>query len=82
MDINWQIVAAAAGFAGGRALLDEYRMWKARRASIPLDWNPKTQTYEPDFKLKRLERIGTYLIWGVAGAFSALGIMAIMYADI
>ena len=75
MDINWNIVAAAAGFAGARALLDEYRMWKARRSSIPLDWNPKTQTFEPDFKLKRLERIGRYAAWGLWGGGIVAGIM-------
>ena len=78
MDINWNIVAASAGFAGARALLFEYRDWKARRTEIPLDFNPRTQTYEPDLKLKRLERWGKIIGWGLWGAGGALGVAVLM----
>lgn len=73
MDINWSIVAAGAGFAGARALLDEYSMWKARRSAVPLDWNPRTQAFEPDFKLKRLERWGRVAAWGLWAGFGIIG---------
>ncbi|MCB4860795.1 hypothetical protein K7W03_14465 [Sphingobium sp. PNB] len=77
MDINWQIVAASAGFAGMRALMFEYRDWKSRRTEIPLDWNPRTQTYEPDLKLRRWERFGKIAAWGAAGAMCFLGYNAV-----
>lgn len=78
MDINWSIVAAGAGFAGMRALLDEYGAWKARRKEIPLGWNPRTQSFEADYRLKRLER------WGHIGAWvgwAGIGIIGMMVVN-
>lgn len=61
-----------------RALMFEYRDWKGRRTEIPLDWNPRTQTYEPDLKLRRWERFGKIAAWGLWGGFGALGVAMIM----
>lgn len=78
MTINWSIVAAAAGFAGARALMFEYQLWKARRTSIPLDWNPRTQAYEPDLRLKRWEKIGRIAMWGFIGVVAAVANLIII----
>lgn len=54
------------GFSFGMYLLARYRLWKASRASIPMEWNPRTQRYEADLRLKRWEKrakIGI-LSWG------------------
>lgn len=60
-----------------RALLFEYQAWKARRTEIPLDWNPRTQAYEPDLKLKRLEKWGRIAAWGLWGGGLVVGIMVV-----
>jgi len=71
--MDWQIIAATAGFAGARALRFEYQSWKARRTEIPLDWNPRTQAYEPDLKLKRWEKAGRIAAWAAYGTFAVIG---------
>lgn len=73
MGVDWNIVAASIGFAGARAALFEYQSWKARRTSIPLDWNPRSQMFEPDLKLKRWEKIGRIAAWGAWGAVCIIG---------
>jgi len=74
---DWSIFAAAIGFGGMRALMFEYQGWKARRADIPLDWNPRTQAYEADFKLKRWEKIGRIAAWALWGGGLVAGIMVV-----
>lgn len=78
MSIDWNIIAASMGFAGARAALFEYQSWKARRTEIPLDLNPRTGVYEPDLKLKRLERYGAIAAWAAWGGFAAIGTLMIM----
>lgn len=78
VDINWQIFAAAFGFAGARALLDEYRMWKTRRTEIPLDWNAKAGVYEPDLKLRKWERRAKIAFWGLFFGHLAFGYLMVV----
>ena len=60
-----------------RALLDEYSAWKARRTEIPLDWNPRAKAFEPDYKLKKLERFGRYSAWALWGGLGMAGILVV-----
>lgn len=55
--------ATLVGFSFGTYLLARYRLWKAGRREIPMELNPRTGVYEPDAKLKRLERRVAW-IWG------------------
>jgi len=69
------------GFSFGMFLLARYRLWKANRAEIPLDFNPKTGVYEPDLKLKRWERIAKVALWVWVGSILALGYLFVTNFD-
>lgn len=63
--MDWKIIATLFGMGLARVGLFEYRLWKRNRPNIPLDWNPRTQLHEPDFKLKRFEmwaKVGIFLL--------------------
>lgn len=75
--MNWQIVGAAAGFAAAGAALEEYRLWKRRRTSIPLDWNPKARAFEPDYRLKRIERWGRISAWVLYLSLLVIGLAVV-----
>lgn len=77
MSIDWNIVAASAGFAAAGAALEEYRLWKRRRTSIPLDWNPRAQAFEPDYKLKRIERWGRISAWVLYFSLLIIGLAVV-----
>ena len=59
------------GFSFGMFLLARYRLWKASRATIPMEWNPKMERYEADLTLKKWERRAKIALW-VFIAFSAI----------
>lgn len=50
------IILNSLGVTLGMFLVGWYRVRKAARTEIPLDWNPKTGVYEPDLRRRRWER--------------------------
>lgn len=65
------------GFSLGMYLLARYRLWKASRASIPMEWNPKTQQYEADLTLKKWERRAKIAMVAFALATGVVGYLFI-----
>lgn len=50
------ILIHAFGMSFGLFLVAQYRLWKARRREIRMEFNPKTGVYEPDLTLRKWER--------------------------
>ncbi|MEJ7933680.1 hypothetical protein WG907_05315 [Sphingobium sp. AN558] len=63
MSPTFSTVATLFGFSLGGFLIAQYRLWKARRREIPLEFNPKTGVWEPDLVLKRWERRAKIAVW-------------------
>lgn len=67
------------GFFLGTFLIARYRLWKARRESIPMQLNPKTGRYEADLKLRRWEKRAKIALWAwIAMCFVAAGAWGVM----
>lgn len=66
--MNWSIFAACFGAAITRGAFHEYRKWKAARAFIPMDWDPRKKAFEADYKLRKLE---TRVMLGIGAVIAA-----------
>lgn len=69
------------GFSFGMFLLARYRLWKARRQSIPMELNPKTGRYEADLTLKKWEKRAKIALWVWIAALFAFGIPLFLSFD-
>lgn len=71
----------AFSFSFGMFLIARYRLWKAGRSSIPMEYNPKTGMYEPDLTLRKWERRAKIALWVFIAVSLVLGYFIVTNFD-
>ncbi|AJR22530.1 MULTISPECIES: hypothetical protein [unclassified Sphingobium] len=71
----------AFSFSFGMFLIARYRLWKAGRSSIPMEYNPKTGMYEADLTLRKWERRAKIALWVFIASAFAVGVPLFLSFD-